>query len=528
MGAAVLQADLPIALFTPTGSDSRVAERILGDAGFASTVCDDMTSACDLITSASAGALLIAEEALAKKAHDELSTALDNQPVWSDIPIILLTGESELSSMLPRQLSGIALKGNVTLLERPVRIATLITMVRSALRARQRQLDVRDSIEERRSAERAVRESESQLRKAVASAPYPLMLHAEGGEIVELSNAWTRLTGYDAQVLRNTSEWNSSGEYPVQRKVADESVRALLADDASNEELLHIGERTIKTADGRDRTWDVHRVSLGALPDNRKLSLTAAIDVTAYKELVNSERMAREEAEEANAAKSRFLATMSHELRTPLNAISGYVQLIQMGVRGEVTDQQREDLDRINRSQLHLLALINDILNFAKIEAGHIPVDSLEVDVEELLAGIEEFVKPQLQEKNQTYVQNCNLSGVKGCGDADKVRQIMLNLLSNAIKFTPEGGTIELHCEVKGTMICIEVIDDGTGIPEDKLEAIFEPFVQVERGYNSAQHQGTGLGLSISRDLARRMEGDLTVASELGKGSKFEFTLPLA
>jgi PAS domain S-box-containing protein len=523
-----MQADLPIALFTPTGSDGRIAERILREAGFAAKVCSDIGAACDLITSAKAGALVIAEEALARTAHDELLKALEDQPVWSDIPIILLTGESELSSMLPRQLSGIALKGNVTLLERPVRIATLITMVRSALRARQRQLDVRDNIEERKNAERAISESESQLRKAVASAPYPLMLHAEGGEIVELSDAWTKLTGYDAKVLRNTSEWKSSGEHEVPLKVADETMRALLTDAPEEEESTHLGEKVIRTADGRPRTWDVHRVNLGSLPDGRKLNLTAAIDVTAYKELVSSERLARQEAEEANAAKSQFLATMSHELRTPLNAIAGYVQLIQIGVRGPVNAAQKEDLDRINRSQLHLLALINDILNFAKIEAGHVAVEAEEVDIEQILSGIEEFVRPQLQEKRQHYVQQCNLDGARACGDGDKVRQILLNLLSNAIKFTGEGGSIELTCEVKGETICTRVEDNGSGIPEDKLDAIFEPFVQVDRGYNSAQHQGTGLGLSISRDLARRMKGDLTVESELGKGSTFELTLPKA
>ena len=525
---SVIQSELPIVLFTPTGSDGRVAKKVLGEAGFKATICDDMSAACELIKSAQAGALVIAEEALARMAHDQLSDALDDQPGWSDIPIILLTGESELSSVLPRQLSGIALKGNVTLLERPVRIATLITMVRSALRARQRQIEMRDSIEERKNAERAISASESQLRKAVSSAPYPLMLHAEGGEILELSSAWTRLTGYDADVLRNTSEWSASGEHKTPRKLADETVRTLLADAAPQEESVHLGERVIKTADGRLRTWDVHRVGLGKLPDERKLTLTAAIDVTAYKELVDSERMAREEAEEANAAKSQFLATMSHELRTPLNAIAGYVQLIQMGVRGSVTDQQREDLARINRSQLHLLALINDILNFAKIEAGQVPVDDAPVDIEELLSGIEEFVRPQMQEKKQHYVQQCTLGGVKACGDSDKVRQILLNLLSNAIKFTGEGGNITLDCELAGDEICNRVTDDGSGIPPDKLDAIFEPFVQVDRGYSSVQHQGTGLGLSISRDLARRMKGDLSVKSTLGKGSVFELRLPRA
>lgn len=520
-----MQADLPVALFTPTGSDGKIAEKVLREAGFDASVCTDMGSACELIKSAKAGVLVIAQEALAREAHDQLSRALDDQPVWSDIPIILLTGDSELSNLLPRQLSGIALKGNVTLLERPVRIATLITMVRSALRARQRQLDVRDNIEERLTSEAAIRESESQLRKAVSSAPYPLVLHAEGGEIVELSNAWTKLTGYDAQVLRNTGEWVPS-EHDEEQVVADETIRSILDDAPADEESVHVGERIIKTANGRLRTWDVHRVNLGQMPDGKRMTLTAAIDVTAYKELVTSERMARQEAEEANAAKSQFLATMSHELRTPLNAIAGYVQLIQIGIRGPITAEQNEDLDRINRSQLHLLGLINDVLNFAKIEAGHVPVELRSIDVEELLSGIEEFVRPQLQEKNQTYLQTCDLDGAMACGDSDKVRQILLNLLSNAIKFTSDGGHIELSCDVRKEMIFIRVTDDGAGIPQDKLKAIFEPFVQVNRGYRSTGHEGTGLGLSISRELAQRMKGDLTVRSELGKGSTFELTLP--
>lgn len=525
MSAALLQAELPVALFTPTGSDGKVAQRIIEKAGFKAIICDEMSSACELIRSARAGALVIAEEALRRSAHDDLFDALDDQPVWSDIPIILLTGEAELAAALPRVLNQIALKGNVTLLERPVRIATLITMVRSALRARQRQLDVRDNIEERKTAERNISESESQLRKAVASAPYPLMLHAQDGEVVELSNAWTKLTGYDAQILRTTREWTTSAEHRAAEKI-DPTIRALLTDDLPGEESAHLGERTIKTADGQSRTWDVHRVNLGTLPDARKLYLTAAIDVTEFKELLRSERLARREAEEANAAKSQFLATMSHELRTPLNAIAGYVQLIQLEVRGPVTPEQRQDLDRINRSQLHLLALINDILNFAKIEAGHVDVENAEVNVEEMLSRIEEFVRPQLQEKGQHYVQRCSLHAAKVCGDEDKVRQILLNLLSNAIKFTDEGGHIELACDIQGDRVSLRVTDDGLGIPADKLDAIFEPFVQVDRAYSSTKHQGTGLGLSISRDLARRMNGDLTVRSELGKGSTFELTLP--
>ena len=516
---SVNAANLPVAILTPTGSDGRVAKRVLESAGMVTVVCSSMDEVCDLIAQEQAGVLLVAEEALAPSARVELVECLDQQPSWSDLPIILMTGEGELSSSLPKALSGVTVKGNVTLLERPVRVATLTTMIRSAQRARQRQLDVRDYIQERDASETSLRESEKRLRSAVLSAPYPLMLHAEDGRILQLSSAWTTLTGYQPELLTTTGEWTRLA-YGTD-VIAHESATL----DAPEGKSVHLGEREVKIADGSVRTWDFHRVALGHLPDGRRLSLTAAIDVTAYKQLLESERTARHQAEEANSAKSQFLATMSHELRTPLNAIAGYTQLLTLGVRGEITPEQREDLERIDRSQRHLLSLINDILNFAKIEAGHVSIENAAVDLKEVFRGIQEFVEPQLREKHVNFSIRNEAKDVTACGDTDKVRQILINLLSNAIKFTQEGGNISVVCKPVDGVIRITVTDDGQGIPPDKLEAIFEPFVQVGRDFSSPQG-GTGLGLSISRDLARRMNGDLEVTSTLGEGSVFTLTLP--
>jgi signal transduction histidine kinase len=242
------------------------------------------------------------------------------------------------------------------------------------------------------------------------------------------------------------------------------------------------------------------------------------------RDLVESERAARRQAEEANSAKSQFLATMSHELRTPLNAIAGYTQLLSLGVRGAVTDDQRADLDRIDRSQRHLLSLINDILNFAKIEAGHVAVDQVPVDMCHVLESLEELIQPQLREKDLAFsVKHADGEAI-AVGDADKVRQILLNLLSNAIKFTRPGGRIDVACIVSESTVAITVTDNGVGIPADKVQAVFEPFVQVGRDFSSS-HGGTGLGLSISRDLARRMGGDLTAESTFGQMSEFTLTL---
>jgi PAS domain S-box-containing protein len=235
---------------------------------------------------------------------------------------------------------------------------------------------------------------------------------------------------------------------------------------------------------------------------------------------------AREAADEANAAKSAFLATMSHELRTPLNAIAGYTQLIDMGIHGPVSDAQREALDKINRNQTHLLGLINDVLNFAKIEAGQVQYEVEDVPLNATLAAVEALVEPQLRAKGLRYRYGGGDPFVTVRADRERMEQVVLNLLSNAIKFTDGGGEVDLSWEVRDGAARIHVRDTGRGIPPDKLEAIFEPFVQVDPALTRSA-EGTGLGLAISRDLARAMKGDLTARSTPDQGSVFTLTLPL-
>ena len=241
--------------------------------------------------------------------------------------------------------------------------------------------------------------------------------------------------------------------------------------------------------------------------------------------LHRAESDARRAAEAANLAKTQFLAVMSHELRTPLNAIAGYAELMRMGIRGPVTPEQQADLDRIKKSQRNLLSLINDVLNYAKLEAGHIDFDTRDIPVHDFLADIEALVTPQLQGKGLRYEYDECDHGLAVKADAEKMRQVVLNLLSNAIKFTPTGGKVSIACDVDYEKVRIKVLDTGVGIPPDKLTAIFEPFIQLDRQLTSA-HEGTGLGLAISRDLARAMEGDLTAESTPGEGSAFILELP--
>jgi PAS domain S-box-containing protein len=247
--------------------------------------------------------------------------------------------------------------------------------------------------------------------------------------------------------------------------------------------------------------------------------------------LLADAQAARGEAEAANRAKSEFLAVMSHELRTPLNAIGGYAELMEMGIRGPVTPQQREDLRRVQTSQRHLLGLINEVLNYAKLETGMVDYHTTAVSLREALAEAEALVAPQARAKGLRLNFAACDPDLAAHADAEKLRQVLVNLLSNAVKFTdPRGdqpGQIELSCAAEGAQVIVRVRDTGIGIPADKLAAIFDPFVQV-RADLTRTAEGTGLGLAISRDLARGMGGNLEVESEVGAGSTFTLVLPLA
>jgi signal transduction histidine kinase len=240
---------------------------------------------------------------------------------------------------------------------------------------------------------------------------------------------------------------------------------------------------------------------------------------------------ARIEAEQANRAKSQFLAAMSHELRTPLNAIGGYVDLVEAGVYGELSKGQLDAMARVKSNQQHLLAVISDIMSYAGIAAGTLRVRAQPVPVQPLIAEIERIIHPVAREQNLALVIQDPSSSAALVANADpaRMRQILVNLMTNAVKFTPPGGSVVLAYRANHENIEIEVQDTGRGIAADKLDIIFEPFVQLDRSsYEPGGRGGIGLGLALSRELARGMGGDVIVRSTLGAGSVFTLRVPLA
>lgn len=328
-----------------------------------------------------------------------------------------------------------------------------------------------------------------------------------------------------------------TGRPEIYREVPDELLVAGAVDD---EHLRITRELGVKSAIVVPLT--VHQTTLGVLTlvsaeSGRRYSdadLNLAMELAHRAAIaVDNARLhqaaltAQREAERANRAKTEFLATMSHELRTPLNAIAGYVELLRMGLQGAVTPGQDEYLSRVQRSQHHLLSLIQDVLNFAKLESGHVDFTISDVDLQPILAEMEALMLPQIRQAGLTFVLDGCDPAARVRADAERLRQVLLNLLSNAIKFTPSGGSIRLGCDADTNAVRIVVRDTGPGIPREKLEAIFAPFVQLQRDATDGR-AGTGLGLSISRDLARGMGGDLRVESAAGHGSAFTVTLPRA
>jgi PAS domain S-box-containing protein len=397
-----------------------------------------------------------------------------------------------------------------------------------------------EDVSERQRAQRMLLQSERRLRSLVEATAAAVWKTDPKGQIVAEEDDWRVLTGQSFEQMKG-SGWLDA-VHPDDRARTEAVWQKALATGTICEM-----EHRVRTADGEYRQMFARAVPVYDSTGQIEEWVGTHTDITARKEAEhqrdlalqeavrarNAAERAQEEAEVANRGKSEFLATMSHEFRTPLNAILGYTQIIDMGVIGTVTEQQHDHLQRLRASAVHLLGLVNDILDLSKIEAGRVTIARETGLVSEVIRATMALVGPQAVARGIKSSEECEGDAATSyLGDPDRVRQILVNLVSNAVKFTNPGGSVTLECGTAehgdpGARLVgpspwtfVRVTDTGIGIPSDQLSKIFEPFVQAESGYTRTGG-GTGLGLAISRRLARLMGGDITVQSEPGRGSSF-------
>jgi signal transduction histidine kinase/CheY-like chemotaxis protein len=459
----------------------------------------------------------------------ELLAALRADGRTSSIPVILLSARAGEEA----RVEGVE-AGADDYLIKPFSARELVARVESHLQRAHALATERRATTERERVLTAVNTERARLRELFAQAPAAIAVLRGPDHVYELTNPpYLRFIGGRAVIGRTIREALPELEGQGVFELLDEVYRT-----GEPKAMKELGVMLDTDGDGVPEEIFFNFVYQPIRNDGEGGGTSGifvqAVDVTeqvrarrAAESMQRESDRARADAESASRAKSDFLAAMSHELRTPLNAIAGYAQLMLMELHGPITPAQREALERVERSQRHLLRLINEVLNLARVESGRVDYDIQDFPVQQVVAELDPMIQPQFDAKGVRYEVRLPEDPVMVRADRDKVMQILINVLANAAKFTPAGGlvTIDVAQRAGVSASFIRVTDTGIGIPRDKQARIFEPFVQVHTGPTRVA-EGAGLGLAISYDLAKAMGGDLRVRSEEGKGARFTLSLP--
>jgi len=541
---------LRILLLAPTGRDAETTVQILSRAGFASEACADAEELCRAIEEG-AGLAIITAEALTPRAMRRLAQTFAAQPPWSEIPLMIFVAQPEMDRAA-RSFEALGPRAHVTLVDRPIHVKTLLSSVRTTLRSRLRQYDIRDLLaeqqklleKERASALRLSGLAEASL--AIASAlsldDVLKMIADQASKVINSAFAliWLKVKENAGSRTIMAMSADASGA----RHAIDERSELLLDSIAhgirgsmklSGEELqkhggapLFEGLRTLLAAPLLEREGEPAGLLMLAEKPNAEFTADDETVLTQLAQMasvaVQNARLYRE-AQDANRAKDDFLATLAHELRTPMTGILGWVQMLKSD--GMEQGDMAAAIEMIESSTRVQARLVEDLLDVSRIIAGKLRVDLAPVELRPVVEAVVEMFHARADERRITLETEIEERPLSVYGDETRLHQVIWNLLSNAIKFTPEGGRVrvQLQCSESKAILCVS--DTGQGISPEFLPYVFERFRQFDNS-TVRQQAGLGLGLAIVRHLVTLHGGQVAAASEgIGSGTTFTITLPL-
>lgn len=370
-----------------------------------------------------------------------------------------------------------------------------------------------EEISERTKTEEALKESESQFRHAIEESPVPMMLYTEDGEIIKISRAWSDVTGYTIKDTPTTTKFIETAKL-LREELVDTDEGKLF--DCNNR--LSNAVYSMKTRDGDIKIFNFYSSYIGKLQDGRSLLSKVGIDVTEKKRLI--------ELKEYDKIKTEFFSNISHELRTPINVIFSALQVLELKIKDYSYQNLSGKYTKIMKQNCYrLLRLINNLIDITKIDSGYYDINKKNVDIVRLIENITMSVADYIETKGLSIKFDTSEEEKIIACDAEKMERIILNLLSNAVKFTPSGGEIIVNIEDCNEYIEISVKDTGIGIPADKINSIFERFMQVDKSLTRG-HEGSGIGLSLVKCLVELQGGTISVKSRQGYGSEFKIKFP--
>lgn len=496
-------------LLTPTGRDARLAHAVLADAGIRAHVCADLQELAREMT-AGAGALLLSEEAVASEpALYFLGERLARQQPWSDLPVLLLThpgADSALTRMALRHL------GNVTLLERPVRVAALSTAAQTALRARVRQYHAREHLEALDNYARALGDSESRLNALFSNVAVGMAEIAADGRLTLVNDALCQLVRAPREHLVGCTI--SSLAHAEDRDGVEQALQRLFAGETGSETLERRLEREAAATICAKITLSLSHATA-----------TAGTHVVAVVEDITERKLAEEDLREADRRKDEFLATLAHELRNPLAPIRNSLHIFRMaGIQDPAVARVTQMMER---QVVHMVRMVDDLLEISRISRGKIELRRERVSLASVLRGAVDTSLPLIEAARHSLAVAMPDEALMLDADPVRLAQVFANLLNNAAKYTPQGGEIAVTVRLDAGMAVVCVKDNGEGIPAAMLGRIFNMFTQVNTG-NRAQG-GLGIGLTLARTLVHLHGGSIEARSEgAGCGCEFLVRLPLA